>query len=194
MTETQLSQDQIDEFVVAAHSDLDKVRTMLAEQPQLLNENASWVETAIGAAAHTGNTAIVNFLIAQGAPIDICTAAMLGDADGVAAFLDDEPAMIGATGAHDLPLIYYPVVGNQMPILQMLVERGADVNAGAGKTTALHAAAGSGRPEMVRYLLEQGADFMATNYEGKTVLDVAEDTGHQGIIDMLQSYMNSAQA
>ncbi len=192
MTETQLSQAQIDEFVVSAHSDLAKVQTLLAEQPQLLNENATWVETAIGAAAHTGNTAIVNFLMAQGAPEDICTAAMLGDAEGVAAFLDEEPALIGATGPHELPLLFYPVIGNQMPILQLLVERGADVNAGAGRTTALHAAAGSGRPDMVRYLLEQGADFMATDYEGRTVLDVAEDTGHEGIIDMLHTYMNSA--
>ena len=45
---------------------------------------------------------------------------------------------------------------------------------------------------MVRYLLEQGADFTVPDYEGKTALDVAEDTGHQGVIDMLQAYMNQA--
>ena len=192
MTETFLSQEQIDEFVVAAHSDLPKVEALLAEAPQLLNENASWMETALGAAAHTGNAPIVSYLLAQGAPMDICTAAMLGDANAVAAFLDHQPALIGATGPHDLPLLFYPVVGDQMALLQLLIERGADVNAGTGHNTALHAAAGYGRPEMVRYLLDQGAEFMATDYEGRTPLDVAEDTGHQGIIDMLQAHMNSA--
>ena len=192
MTETLLSQELIDEFVVAAHSDLPKVEALLAENPQLLNENASWMETALGAAAHTGSVAIVNYLLAQGAPLDILTAAMLGDVEGVTAFLDSDPAMLGATGPHELPLLFYPVVGDQMALLQTLIDRGADVNAGMGHNTALHAAAGFGRPEMVRYLLDQGADFMATDYEGRTPLDVAEDTGHEGIIEMLQAHMNSA--
>ena len=193
MSETaELSQELIDEFVVAAHEDFPKVQTMLAQQPGLLNENASWVETALGAAAHTDSRPIVEFLLAQGAPLDICAAAMLGWSDEVAALLASDPSLIAATGAHDLPLLYYPVIGGHMDLLRTLVDDGADVDAGAGKTTALHAAAGSGRPEMVRYLIDQGADFMAVDFQGRTPLDVAEDTGHEAIIEMLREHMNSA--
>ena len=75
---TQLSQEQVDEFVVASHHDFDKVKEMLAEKPALLDENATWMETPIQAAAHVGNRPIAEYLLEQGAPLDICTAAMLG--------------------------------------------------------------------------------------------------------------------
>lgn len=187
MAET-LSQEIIDEFVVEAHSDLDKVKAMLARHPGLLNESASWVETALEAAAHTGSRAIAEFLLGQGAPLDICTAAMLGRQDTVAAMLAETPDLIRATGAHHIPLLYYPAISGNQAIAEMLVEQGADVNAGAGSNTALHGAAGFGQIEMVRWLLDQGADFAAFDHEGKTPLDVADDTGHTEIAALLRAH------
>src|SRR5690606_31145975 len=103
----QLSQDTINEFVIAAHSDLEKVQRMLAEEPALLNENADWIETAIQGAAHVNNRPIIDYLIAQGAPIDICTAAVLGQRDEVAALLAESPELARATGPHNLPVMFY---------------------------------------------------------------------------------------
>ncbi len=37
------------------------------------------VHTAIQAAAHTGQRAIAEYLLAKGARLEVCTAAMLGD-------------------------------------------------------------------------------------------------------------------
>ena len=74
--------DQLREFVIAGHGDLHKVQAMLADCPTLLNATYEWkendTETAIQAAAHVGNVAVAEFLLAQGAPLEICTAAMLG--------------------------------------------------------------------------------------------------------------------
>jgi small subunit ribosomal protein S3 len=83
MSEHQLpSHDQIRDFVIAGHSNLQKTQAMLAEYPTLLNVAYKWkendLETAIQGAAHVGNVAIAEFLLTRGAPLEICTAAMLG--------------------------------------------------------------------------------------------------------------------
>lgn len=183
---TELSQEQIDQFVVAAHHDLAAVKDMLAAQPQLLNENAEWVETAIQAAAHVGSREIAEYLLAQGAPLDICTAAVLGRAEDVAALLAESPELAGATGSHNIPVLYYAAIGGYTEIAQMLIDAGADINAGAGGNTALHGAAGFGRVEMVRWLLDRGANPYEYDHEGRMPLDVAVATGHEQIAEMLR--------
>lgn len=179
-------QDSVDEFVIAAHHDLGKVQQLLANDPRLLNESATWIETGLAAAAHTGNRDIAHFLLAQGAPLDICTAAMLGLRDDVSAMLDDNPDLINATGAHDIPLLFHAAISEDSGMVPLLVERGADVNAGWDKNTALHGAAGFGKTDIVRYLIEHEADFMLHDHDGRTPLDVAEATGHEDIVAILR--------
>jgi ankyrin repeat protein len=50
----------------------------------------------------------------------------------------------------------------------------------------LHAAAYFGRLEMAEWLLERGADTTATDYEGKTPLQVAEENGHAEVAELLR--------
>src|SRR3954464_13444739 len=107
---TEFTQDQINNFVIAAHHDLAEVQVALAEYPDLLNENAEWMETPIQAASHVYNRPIIDFLLAQGAPMDICTAAVLGRADEVKAILADDPDAAHATGAHNLAVLFFPAI------------------------------------------------------------------------------------
>jgi len=186
-----LAQDTIDQFVIAAHHDLPKVKYMLAEDPRLLNESATWIESALAAAAHMGSREIAEFLLAQGAPLDICAAAMLGRREDVIAFLEQDAELIGATGAHDIPLLFHAAISQDEGMAPLLVERGADVDAGIEKNTALHGAAGFGRVEVARYLIDQGADFAALDHDGRTPLDVAEATGHEAIVALLRPLMES---
>jgi hypothetical protein len=65
-------------------------------------------------------------------------------------------------------------------VLRLLLERGADVNARAGRDpgaggdgfTPLHRASSYRAPEVVRLLLEHGADVEAVSVDGKTALQV----------------------
>lgn len=184
----QLTQELVNQFVIAAHHDLDQVRAMLAENPALLNENAEWFETPIQAAAHVGRRDIVEFLLAQGAPLDICTAAMLGRAEVVDALLAEDPGLREATGAHNIPLMYFPAISGEIAIAERLLAAGADLNAGEGVNTALHGAAIFGQTAMVRWLLDHDANPYALDMNGKMPIDLAEQNQHEAAAALLRPF------
>ena len=163
----------IDEFVGVAHGDFDKVKELLGQNPGLLNALAAWGESALGAAAQTGRVDIAEYLLAAGAPLDICTAAMLGRTDTVRAALAADPAEANAKGAHGLPVLYHAVIGGHKDIADLLLAHGAELNTGDGASSPLHGAAAFGRGAMVAWLLAHGANPAALDYEGKTPLDRA---------------------
>jgi ankyrin repeat protein len=184
----QLTQELVNQFVIAAHHDLDQVRAMLAENPALLNENAEWLETPIQAAAHVGRRDIVEFLLEQGAPLDICTAAMLGRAEVVDALLAEDPGLREATGAHNIPLMYFPAIAGEIAIAERLLAAGADLNAGEGVNTALHGAAIFGQTAMVCWLLDHDANPYALDMNGKMPIDLAEQNQHEAAAALLRPF------
>jgi ankyrin repeat protein len=192
MTDTfEPKQELVDQFVGAAHGDLDTVRALLAENPALLNRSASWGEVALGAAAQTGSLAIAELLLAAGAPLDICTAAMLGRGETVAAMLPDEPGGANATGAHGIPLLYHAVIGGHAQIVEMLLAKGADVNGGAGGSPALHGAVAFGLADMAEWLLHHGADPNILNYEQKTPVAAAVARDKREMAELLRAHGGS---
>lgn len=184
---TSLSQETINEFVVASHFDLPKVKELLAHHPDLLNENAEWIETPIQAAAHVNNRDIIEYLLEQGAPLDICTAAVLGRLDDLRALLAEAPELKDAHGSHNLHVLFYAALGDSIPVAEALVEAGAQVNA-EGSQAALIGAVLGGSPTMVRWLLDRDADPYATDFNGRTALEVAEDEKQEEIAEMLRPF------
>ena len=184
----EVTQALVDEFVGACHGDAARVEELLGTYPSLVSGNAKWGETPIEAAAQMNRRDIADMLLAQGAPLDICTAAVFGMAGKVREHLDADPNAHAATGAHGIPLMYFPVIGGHKDIAQMLLERGADLNAGAGGNTALHGAAMFGRADMAKWLLDNGANPAAANYEGKTALEVAIANKHAEVADILMGH------
>src|SRR5690606_29386296 len=90
-----LTPELVKGFVYNAHSDFDKVKELLKQQPGLLNAawdwgNGDW-ETALGAAAHMGKRDIALYLLEKGARIDLFAAAMLGKLEIVKAIINDDP-------------------------------------------------------------------------------------------------------
>lgn len=69
--------------------------------------------------------------------------------------------------------------------MQVLVEKGADVNAKVVGCTALMYAAFYGRDEMVSYLLENGASVDAQNLNGITALHWAVEKNQYSTIELL---------
>ncbi|NUO79843.1 hypothetical protein HUU05_07185, partial [candidate division KSB1 bacterium] len=77
-----LKGELVKEFVIAGHNNLERVKEMLIQEPGLLNATWDWkagdFESALGGAGHMGRKDIANFLLEQGARMDIFVAAMLG--------------------------------------------------------------------------------------------------------------------
>lgn len=168
MTAGTADPETIRDVVLNSHGNFDRVRELIEADPSLVNVNAPWEETPVQAATHMGNARITEWLIDRGAPVDIFTAAMLGRTDDVARMLDENPALVDTPGVHGMPIMYFPAASGRVDVLELLLDRGANVNAGAGGNTALHAAAMFGRVDAARWLLAHGADRSATDYEGKT--------------------------
>ena len=70
-------------------------------------------------------------------------------------------------------------------IVQLLLERGADVNAEGEEENALQAASHKGHKEIVQLLLERGADVNAQGGIYGNALKVASDNGHKEIVQLL---------
>src|SRR5512141_236898 len=81
----------VQEFVANAHGDLNRVQELLAQEPKLINATWDWgggdFETALGAASHMGRRDIAEFLLENGARLDLFAATMLGKIDIVKAAL-----------------------------------------------------------------------------------------------------------
>ncbi len=185
-TQQDIAQETIDQFVGAAHGDFSTVRALLEAQPEIVDKSATWVETAVEAAAQMGRSDIVQYLLDHGAPLEICTAAMLGMNSEVAGMLNEDPALIEAKGAHGLPLMWYPAITGNQPLASLLLEHGADVNAGEAANTPLHGAAGFGKAGMVAWLLEHGSNLNPHDYEGKTPLACALANKHTQAASILR--------
>ncbi len=180
------TQQVIDEFVGASHGDLAKLEALLAQDRALINARARWNETALGAAAHTGQREIAEFLLAHGAPLDICTAAMLGMTDRVEEFLMSDHTLAHAKGAHGISVLFHAAIRGQTGVAELLLAHGADVNAGEGGNTALHGAARFGQLPMADWLLAHGARVNALDHERKTPLRLAVETGQSAVADLLR--------
>lgn len=121
-----LAPDLVKEFVVAGHNDLDKVKSMLAAQPKLLNAAWDWgggdFEMAIGGAGHMGRPDIAQYLIDHGGRFDIFVAAMLGKLDVVKPILTAWPELKSSKGPHGLDLLHHAKQGKEAaaPVLAFL--------------------------------------------------------------------------
>ncbi len=74
--------------------------------------------------------------------------------------------------------IHSAVASQQMEILQLLCDAGADINLKQmSGVTALHSAAHHGNIEMITYLLAKGADKSIKTNDGKTAADYAVEHG-----------------
>jgi ankyrin repeat protein len=184
-TDTTLSPEFIQEFVIAAHGDFPKVREMLAKEPGLLN--AKWAqvdENGLEASGHMGRADIANFFLDSGAPLTIFAAAMLGRTEDVQAFIQENPALASANGVHGISILYHAAHSGNTEIVDMLVANGGGQEAGH----ALHAAVEHGHADMVERLLALGGDPNAKDFRGKTTLDAALDRGYTEIAEMLRAH------
>jgi ankyrin repeat protein len=165
----------VDELVGNAHGNLERVKELLDEHPDLVNARATWNETPIEAATQMGNRKIIDFLIERGAPIDDFTSLVLGTAS---------EGVVNQRGIHDLPALYFAAIGGHVDTARQLLSAGADVNARAEAAAPIHGAVMGGSVPMVRLLLDHGADVSLKDYAGRGARELALAINRDDMADM----------
>lgn len=175
------------EFMRAAHCDLAKVKRMLAEEPGYLDARGPDGETPLGAASHSDQKEIIEFLLTQGVELDFFGAIVLGRVEEVRTYLQADPSLANAKNpcAHLYPALFFAAISGQEEVAELLLEFGADLNIEERGFTPLHGAASFGRTCMAEWLLAHGAEVNALMPYAGTPLHLAAYGGHQPVVDLL---------
>jgi len=116
-TKPALDASLVQQFIGNAHGDLNRVKELLVQEPALINACWDWgagdFETGLGAAAHMGRRDIAEFLLQNGARLDLFAAVMLGKLDIVKATLEAFPDSLRTPGPHGIPLIAHAKAGGE---------------------------------------------------------------------------------
>jgi len=181
------------QVVGQSHTNLDAVRQAVERHPGLVHSVATTTEGAVEAGAHMGRGDIVDFLLGHGAPYSLPTAVMRNDLEHARVLLEEDPLRVNERGAHDFPLLWYPVIGKDLrEMAELLIDHGARVERQHWLgTTALHYAAIGGQTEMAALLIERGgADVNRVGRKfdpaGVTALQIAEARGHESLAKLLR--------
>ena len=158
-----------------------------------------------------GHHKVCDYLLSSGAQLDIHTACALGKTAEARRMLHDNPALANDRDRrlHRTPLFWAAARG-QVPLVELLVQYRADVNARAlpysqagnvatgpeiwerrskqtkeAGETPLHVAAAAGHTAVVRLLLEKGAKIDAIDSDRITPLQRAVESGHIDTVEFL---------
>jgi ankyrin repeat protein len=162
--------DILDVFEAAAFGDVDRLTELLGDEPSLVNDYSGDGFTALHLAAFFGRPDTVALLIERGAEVD--------------AF---GRGWMTGTAMHSA------VSRLHADVVRILLDAGAkpNVRQSAG-WTPLHAAAMNGDLTSVELLLASGADPTATNEEGRSVADLARESGDDATADRIRSALQAA--
>jgi uncharacterized protein len=182
----------INEFVGAAHFNVEKTKASLARIPDLLLVRATWDELAVEACNHTGVEPLVKFLLDKGAPFSICTAAMLGETATVKGLLQKDKRIINDRGPHDFPLIWYAAIGKpKLDMGEVLLNAGIDINANIMGRSVLGVCASNGCIELTEFFCSKGADVNMRSYWSftpGTPLEIARKKNNDKVAEILVKY------
>ena len=155
---------EFDLFEATASGKVDLLENHLNANAEQINDYASDGFTPLGLACFFGQKETVDFLLKKGADVNK---------------ISNNPMKLAP--------LHSAVAAQQIEIVKMLIEQGANVNAQQMKgVTALHSAAHNGLKDIVQFLLENGADTQIKMEDGTLPIDFAKKDNFPEIITLLE--------
>ena len=151
-------------------------------------------------ALYRGQQDRVQELLAQAGELNVFEAAAFGRTERLRGLLDEEPARANAFGDDGFHLLGLACFFGRLNAARLLLERGADVNMLSRnehiQTAAIHAAAASGetaadestRYELVKLVLDHGADPNLPQPGGFRAIDAARQSGDERLERLLKEH------
>jgi ankyrin repeat protein len=156
----------LDIFEASAVGDCGRIEPLLRQDPMLVHETSADGWAPLHLAAAFGGPEATALLLAHGAHVH----------------------RFSRNPMHNQPLHACIALGRNCETLRLLIEQGADVNmTQAGGYTPLHQAAAAGLEDVIRILLEAGADPACLCHQGKTPADYARERQHDVVVQQLSA-------
>ena len=196
--------DGVAPLFYAAHSGCtDSARALLdaGADPSPRSDRYWACLTPLHLAVQSRNTGVVRLLLDRGADVDasgpsqasykptpLQVAARWGGIEVVRLLLDHGADIYAGSGdrgeGFGNSVLRWVAYANQTDILRLLLERGLDLQHPSART-ALHVAAARGHAELVKLLIENGADPSARDDDGLTPREFAVARGRPDVSDLL---------
>ena len=212
-----------DLFTALEAGDAGAVEAILDQDQSLASARDASGVSALMRALYRFDPGLVGVVKARAGAFDVFEAAALGDVDRLRSVLDDDPSRATAYSGDGFTALHFAAFFGHPNAASLLIERGAEVDAfgrgwmtgtalhsgvsrlesevvrvlldaGAnpdvrqsGGWTPLHAAAKNGDLVSVELLLAAGADAAARNDEGRSVEDLAIESGDDATIERVRS-------
>ncbi|XP_037909760.1 ankyrin repeat and KH domain-containing protein mask isoform X3 [Hermetia illucens] len=172
-----------------------EVARLLLDSGAQVNMPTDSFESPLTLAACGGHVELATLLIERGANIEevndegytpLMEAAREGHEDMVALLLSKGANINATTEETQETALTLACCGGFMEVAEFLIKQGADLELGA--STPLMEAAQEGHTDLVRYLLENGANVHAQTQTGDTALTHACENGHTDAAEVLLYY------
>jgi ankyrin repeat protein len=185
-------------FLGAARgADLQEVRLLLNQNPNLVFTKDEGGFTALHYAAYYGYIEIVDLLLARNADVNANTAkgdtpldyAASRDYKDIVYLLLSNKANVDARNGLGCTPLYYAATNGRIEEVRILLAAKADVNARTVRGySILSGAAAYGREDIVRLLIDSGANVNSADFDGGTPVYWARIRGYYRIQDFLRQH------
>jgi ankyrin repeat protein len=177
-----------DFFEAVKSGDFEKVKLLVEKNPSFVNAMDDTTLSPVLTAAYHGEMGIANYLVANGAKMDIFSSSALGLTYIVKNLVQKYPKMVNAVAIDGFQPLGLACYFGRLETAQYLVLHGAEVNSPAineQRVTPLHSAVAGRHFEVARLLLANGADANAEQQGGFTALHAAAQNGQIEMIQLL---------
>ena len=168
--------------------DKTAVDSLVKAEPDLLRFRAPNGSSVLLLSAYFGHPETAEVFVRHGAKPDVFEASALGDLETVRKLVVSDRALVNAFAADGFYPLGLAAYFGHGAIVEFLLKNGANVGLAARnaqKVTALHAGASRGGPEIVKMLLEAGADPNGKQERGFAPLHSAAANGTIATVELL---------